>query len=320
MADSKISLLNPASSVGPNDVFPMVQGGANFYGTAAQIAANFTANVPDLKAHSRPVLWYDGTVRWVGQNEYYERFNHFYRGFDDSAVNLNGRNGGGATWGTNALFGQRYYRDIGIVRLNIGTSAGGCGIVQPFDWGGTTGNVPVQRWGVGITNFTVNRVIHKVCLDTASNATDRYNFISGWYTPTDTFEPRSGVYFFYEDDVNGGNWVCKCGLQNSRTSLNTSVAPVFISGGTLSHWQELMCEFLGYGNSGAGIVNFYLRDINGTTVGAWQSLGSISTNIPYDNGDFGQVVHPGALISRVSGTSNDRQAYLDYCSERNFIV
>lgn len=83
-------------------------------------------------------------------------------------------------------------------------------------------------------------------------------------------DPANGIYFQYQGGVNSGRWTCVTANASTRTTINSTVAPV------ANTWQRLKYIVNQAGTS----VAFYIDDV---------LIGTTSTNIPSNNGCRVQV-------------------------------
>lgn len=101
-------------------------------------------------------------------------------------------------------------------------------------------------------------------INTPSDVTNRYITTIG-FGDSLTAESANGVYFYYSDNINSGNWQVKTAAASTRTTTSTAVAA--------TGWQLLTITI----NAAATSVTF---SINGV------SVGTSSTNIPTALGVF----------------------------------
>jgi len=143
----------------------------------------------------------------------------------------------------------------GIISMATGTTATGSVVVH--DIGTTTKHLAGAGELVCIVKFKLNVL---------SNATNRFSLRLGFGDTTTAAADNidSAGYIEYSDNVNSGNWVYCTASNSTRTKVNSTVAPVAITG---DNWMylKIVC------NSAGTQTDFY---INNTL------LGSITTNIP----------------------------------------
>jgi hypothetical protein len=114
---------------------------------------------------------------------------------------------------------------------------------------------------LGSGKLSVNFVVNLNTLSTNPNEYQAYFGLTDEMILADPQEPANGVWFYYTDSVNSGQWVLNCSSGGTTTSVNTTVA-------ASTNWVNL--GFIV--NADADEVNF---TINGTPVGT-----PITTNIP----------------------------------------
>ena len=140
----------------------------------------------------------------------------------------------------------------------------------------------IMGGGVLSANWVIN-------LTTLSTGTNRYQMSLGLSDISSGVSLTNGIYFTYQDNVNGGNWVGNCTSGNVTTSLNSAIA-----GST---------NFINLGftvNAAGTSVNFI---INGT------SFGSIVTNIPL------AAINPYAICTGILGNTAASIVDLFYLSQ-----
>lgn len=120
----------------------------------------------------------------------------------------------------------------------------------------------------------------------ASTATHRYflNIGVGDTYSVASAEFNDGVYFYYRDNVNSGNWQIKTAKAGSRTATNTAVAA--------TGWQVLSCVINAAGTSAT-------FSINGSAVG------TIATNLPVVGLQYAN------LFVQDTGTISDNSELVD---------
>jgi hypothetical protein len=125
-----------------------------------------------------------------------------------------------------------------------------------------------------------------VNVPTLSDGTNRFDVTAGFGDAFNSSFHDNGIYLYYRDNVNSGQWVGRTENSGSVTDVNSAVAVV---GGT---WYLLAIEV----NAAATSVEFF---VNGT------SIGTSATNIPSAAG-----LHFG--IDEQVGTTA-RTFQVDYC-------
>ena len=98
-------------------------------------------------------------------------------------------------------------------------------------------------------------------LNTLSSATDRYDVQLGLGDTTNDTASTNGVFFFYQDNVNSGNWRAVCVSGGVATNLNSTIAAD-------TNFHHFTIDINAAGTS----VSFA---IDGVSLGA-----AITTNIP----------------------------------------
>jgi hypothetical protein len=226
--------------------------------------------------------------------------------------------GGNGAYVNRSLRGRHFFRDEDFVGEPIPTSQ-----VTDFDWAwaGAAGSTAVQVTDTGnvygLHRYTSNgastgrisvghpgstatkpigqgiyRVGFHLWLDDLSDGTDTYFFIAGITDGSGGTDPNSltdGIYFFYQHDVNGGDWAGRVESDNVLgTDLDTNVA---VTADAL-YWLEIEV------NDAASSAEFF---INHT------SVGSISSGLP----DSAETMAPFVGIRKTLG-STARSFVLDY--------
>ena len=125
-----------------------------------------------------------------------------------------------------------------------------------------------------------------VNIPTLSDGTNRFEATAGFADAFNSSFHDNGIYFYYRDNVNSGQWVGRTENSGSVTTVNSSVT---VGAGT---WYLLAFEI----NAAASSVEFF---VNGT------SFGTSSTNIPSAAG-----LHFG-MDEQVGSTARTMQ--VDYC-------
>lgn len=160
--------------------------------------------------------------------------------------------------------------------------------------------IPTFLWfGGGVWNYETS-----ININTLSDATNRYRWISGFGANTANVAEVDGVFFTYDEGgtSNGTNaspnWQCVTIAANVRT-LTTTSTPV--AAGT---WTKLRIEINAAGTS----VAFY---VNGTLVATH------TTNIPLASNNRFVIVKQG--IAKTIGTTA-RLVYCDYLGYENILT
>lgn len=125
-----------------------------------------------------------------------------------------------------------------------------------------------------------------VMIPTLSDGTNRFDVTAGFGDAFNSSFHDNGIYLYYRDNVNSGQWVGRTENSGSVTDVNSAVT---VGAGT---WYLLAIEV----NAGATSVEFF---VNGT------SIGTSSTNIPSAAG-----LHFG-MDEQVGTTARTMQ--VDYC-------
>lgn len=152
---------------------------------------------------------------------------------------------------------------------NTGAAQGVCALSQA-----TISNNPGATFGSGV--ITCNWIV-KISTAMGSGKVVGIGMI-------DTITPDNGVYFYYDSNVNSGNWVLKNNKAGAITTTNTATA-------VTSGWHNLQIT-----------VNAAGTSVNYTADGV--SLGDIATNIPIC------TMAPGVFFS---GTPAQGLFKLDLC-------
>ena len=160
--------------------------------------------------------------------------------------------------------------------------------------------IPTFLWfGGGVWNYETS-----ININTLSNATERYRWISGFGANTANVAEIDGVFFTYDEGgtANGTaaspNWQCVTVANSVRTLTTTSTA---VAAGA---WTKLRIEINAAGTS----VAFY---VNGTLVATH------TTNIPLASNNRFVIVKQG--IAKTAGTTA-RLVYCDYLGYENILT
>lgn len=125
-----------------------------------------------------------------------------------------------------------------------------------------------------------------VMIPTLSDGTNRFDVTAGFGDAFNSSFHDNGIYLYYRDNVNTGQWVGRTENSGAVTDVNSGVT---VGAGT---WYQLAIEI----NAGATSVEFF---VNGT------SIGTSTTNIP-----SAASLHFG-MDEQVGSTARTMQ--VDYC-------
>jgi hypothetical protein len=163
----------------------------------------------------------------------------------------------------------------------------------------TNASVAILWFGAGVWNFETS-----ININTLSDATNRFRWLSGFGSNGANTQEGDGVFFTYDEGgtLNGTaaspNWQCVSVANLVRTLTTTSVAV------TNGAWTKLRIEINATGTSAA----FY---VNGTLVATH------TTNIPLASNNRFVLVKQG--IYKTLGTTA-RLVYCDYLGYENILT
>ena len=178
-----------------------------------------------------------------------------------------------------------------------GSTLGGFGIISISTGTNTNGGYRIIGASMNVLEFGLGlwRFESRLRIPTNSDATNTFQFISGFWDTTGSINQSDGIYFLY--DAQGvstgssasGNWQIVTSSNSVRTFTTTSVA---IDNANL---QKLRIDV----NAAATSVEFYINDT---------LVGTHTTNIP---SGISRLAGSGIYLQKSAGTTA-RTADVDY--------
>lgn len=242
--------MSQAGGIGGGVSFPITpaQGGTGLtsYTTGDMIYASATNTLARLPIASLPgsFLAYDGvTPEWYSISNQWLVQDDFLSDNIGSQLGWGQVNGGGAS-----------------ITLAPGTATAAHPGVRALNTTGAFGSSDMHL-GPQYTCGGGRTIIQWIAKTDLSGAADRFFVSLGLGDTTNDTSATNGVYFFYQDNVNSGNWRAVCVSGGVATNLNSSIAAD-------TSFHRFLIDINAAGTS----VSF---SIDGVSLGA-----AITTNIP----------------------------------------
>ena len=167
---------------------------------------------------------------------------------------------------------------VGMVTVATGTTNNAIGRASINGWDA------IGKFKVGsFRTIFENRVRVPVLSGTPS-----FTLISGFVGTVGTGLPANGIFFYYTNTANSGQWQCVCRASSTSSNNDSSIA---VNAG---QWYKLRADINAAGNS----VLFY---IDGVQIGS-----DVTLNIPI------AAMFPSMTIEKTSSATTSRTANWDY--------
>jgi len=200
---------------------------------------------------NRDLLMYNSTTQLWQNTSFYNRvmagvqyFNDFDSSFTIDKLQSVVAGTGAATIRLNAAIANQTANQIGICSYQTGTATSGYAMHVSEQ------NNQGQQFQFGGGTWTYETYI---CVDTLSNATERFRFITGFGDLATQAAENNGAFFTYDEGATSNgtaaspNWQCITANNGSRTQTTTSVA-------VTTNWVKLKIIV----NAAATSVTFYV--------------------------------------------------------------